>query len=99
MRLTSSQIEYIRQTTRENFGAGASVWLFGSRVDDARRGGDVDLYVEPTQESTLISALRCKIELEDSLDLRVDLPRPRVEETRYTPAFSSLARQVRSAIE
>lgn len=73
MRLTASQIESIRQTTRQNFGAGASVWLFGSRVDDTRRGGDVDLYVEPTQENTLISALRCKIALEDSLDLHVDL--------------------------
>ncbi|OGO65398.1 MAG: ABC transporter [Chloroflexi bacterium RBG_19FT_COMBO_50_10] len=33
------------------------------------------------------------------LDLTVDLPRPRVEEIRYTPAFSALARQVRLAIE
>ncbi|MDP2025023.1 nucleotidyltransferase family protein [Sulfuriferula sp.] len=73
MRLTASQIESIRQTTRQKFGAGASVWLFGSRMDDSRRGGDVDLYVEPTQENTLISALRCKIALEDSLDLHVDL--------------------------
>jgi NitT/TauT family transport system ATP-binding protein len=33
------------------------------------------------------------------LDLNVDLPRPRVEEIRYTPAFSILAHQVRMAIE
>ena len=33
------------------------------------------------------------------LDLDVKLPRPREEEMRYTPAFSSLARQVRAAIE
>jgi len=73
MRLTASQIEIIRQAARQNFGAGASVWLFGSRVDDARRGGDVDLYIEPVRESTLMSELRCKITLEDSLDLHVDL--------------------------
>ena len=73
MRLTTAQLENIRQTTRQNFGAGASVWLFGSRVDDTRRGGDVDLYVESIQENTLMSALRCKIALEDSLDLHVDL--------------------------
>ena len=72
MRLSASQIESIRQATRQNFGTGASLWLFGSRVDDTRRGGDVDLYVEPTQENTLISALRCKIALEDNLDLHVD---------------------------
>ena len=33
------------------------------------------------------------------LDLAVDLPRPRVEDIRYTPDFSALARQVRLAIE
>lgn len=32
------------------------------------------------------------------LDLRVDLPRPRSDETRYLPAFSALSRQVRAAI-
>lgn len=33
------------------------------------------------------------------LDLPVNLPRPRVEDVRYTPEFSALARQVRLAIE
>ncbi|MEK6749740.1 MAG: nucleotidyltransferase domain-containing protein [Pseudomonadota bacterium] len=73
MRLSPEQIESIRQATHENFGADTAVWLFGSRVDDARRGGDVDLYVETTQSNTLMSALRCKIAIEDALDLHVDL--------------------------
>lgn len=73
MRLTATQIKTIRQITQDYFGVDAAVWLFGSRVDDTRRGGDVDLYVEPTQENTLMSVLRCKIALEDSLDLHVDL--------------------------
>jgi NitT/TauT family transport system ATP-binding protein len=33
------------------------------------------------------------------LDLRVDLPRPREEDIRYSEEFSKLARQVRAAIE
>ncbi len=33
------------------------------------------------------------------LDLKVDLPRPRIEQMRYTPHFGSLARQLRSAIQ
>ena len=33
------------------------------------------------------------------LDLSVNLPRPREEDIRYTPAFSDLARRVRAAIE
>jgi predicted nucleotidyltransferase len=73
MRLTTAQIDTIRRTAHQNFGADALIWLFGSRADDTKRGGDVDLYVEATQKGTLMSALRCKISLEESLDLPVDL--------------------------
>jgi predicted nucleotidyltransferase len=73
MRLTTAQIETIRRATHQSFGADTSVWLFGSRIDDAKRGGDVDLYVEPTRENTLTEELRCKVVIEDDLDLRVDL--------------------------
>jgi predicted nucleotidyltransferase len=47
MRITDQQRSIIRSTVAETFGAGASVWLFGSRVDDTARGGDIDLYIEP----------------------------------------------------
>lgn len=73
MRLIPTQRKQILQVARLNFGADANVWLFGSRVDDTQRGGDVDLYVETAQASTLLPALRCKIALEESLDLHVDL--------------------------
>lgn len=73
MRLTESQIAAIRETATKNFGEDASVWLFGSRVDDIKRGGDVDLYIETTNRHTLLSELRCKIALEECLDLAVDI--------------------------
>jgi predicted nucleotidyltransferase len=46
MRLTHAQIRRLKDTVQQCFGADARVWLFGSRVDDARRGGDYDVYVE-----------------------------------------------------
>lgn len=46
MRLTDEEIEAIRTATREAFGADAVVRLFGSRLDDRARGGDIDLHVE-----------------------------------------------------
>lgn len=46
MRLTESQIKAIKSAAVEIFGDEAQVWLFGSRADDTRRGGDVDLMVE-----------------------------------------------------
>jgi len=73
MRLSKIQQQYILQATRQNFGTDAKVWLFGSRVDDAQRGGDVDLYVETTQSNAPMAALHCKISIEESLDLHVDL--------------------------
>ena len=45
MRLTPAQITAIRNTTAEVFGEQANVWLFGSRVDDSKRGGDIDLLI------------------------------------------------------
>ena len=50
MRLTSNQQSAIRTAATEAFGAGAAVWLFGSRADDAKRGGDIDLLVLPGQD-------------------------------------------------
>ena len=50
MRLNDQQRSIIRTAVTENFGAGANVWLFGSRVDDAARGGDIDLYIEPATD-------------------------------------------------
>ncbi len=46
MRLRDDEIRIIREEVRRTFGADAVVRLFGSRVDDSRRGGDLDLYIE-----------------------------------------------------
>lgn len=46
MRLTSSQIADIRNSATQIAGGTARVWLFGSRVRDDARGGDVDLLLE-----------------------------------------------------
>jgi predicted nucleotidyltransferase len=72
MRLTSAQIDTIKTTARNVLGEGAQVVLFGSRVDDLAKGGDVDLYVE-TAEPDLMKKIRCKVQLQDQLDMPVDL--------------------------
>jgi predicted nucleotidyltransferase len=43
MRLTESERRIIREACLRHFGAEPR--LFGSRLDDARRGGDIDLVV------------------------------------------------------
>jgi predicted nucleotidyltransferase len=46
MRLTHIQKQVICERASKYFGADAHVWLFGSRVDDDSKGGDIDLYIE-----------------------------------------------------
>ncbi len=59
MRLSPDQITNIRLLTNQLAGASARVWLFGSRVHDDARGGDVDLMLEldsPVLEPAQLSA-------------------------------------------
>ena len=50
MRLNASQRVAIQQAAREVLPAGSAVYLFGSRTDDLRRGGDADLSAESRSE-------------------------------------------------
>jgi len=48
MRLTPDEISNIKQSIL-TLDANADVYLFGSRVDDAKRGGDIDLLITSTR--------------------------------------------------
>lgn len=46
MRLSPTEIAAISQAAHDCLPAGTRVYLFGSRTDPARRGGDIDLLIE-----------------------------------------------------
>ncbi len=46
MRVTPRQIETVKMLAHRHFGDDAEVWLFGSRVDDSKKGGDYDFLIE-----------------------------------------------------
>lgn len=51
MRLTADEVAAIRACTHAHFGERAVVRLFGSRVRDDLRGGDIDLHVIAEDEA------------------------------------------------
>ncbi len=59
MRLSTEQTHIIRRIVREEAGSDALVRLFGSRLDDEARGGDIDLFLQtahPVDRPALFSA-------------------------------------------
>lgn len=59
MRLSEAHVRAIRQIVRETAGEQARVSVFGSRVNDRSRGGDLDLLIDlpvPVDAPALLSA-------------------------------------------
>jgi predicted nucleotidyltransferase len=63
MRLSLQSQAIIHQAVVQRFGDQAQVRLFGSRLDDAAKGGDIDLHVRvkgevnnPIWEASLLAA-------------------------------------------
>lgn len=50
MRITPYQTKVIKEKVAEIFGEGSKVYLFGLRVDDSKKGGDIDLFVSVNEE-------------------------------------------------
>lgn len=76
MRLTLEQRRIIRERIQIALGADARSYLFGSRVRDDARGGDIDLYIEVDRPlgNIAASASRVAAELQQALgDQRIDV--------------------------
>ncbi len=76
MRLTATEVEAIKTCAKDFFGEKASVRLFGSRVNDAVSGGDVDLHIEAqtAELATLQNELAFSAKLQDVIgERRIDI--------------------------
>lgn len=93
MRLSPHDREVIRRTVGELFGAEARVRLFGSRLDDSLRGGDLDLLVElphpdvdSNRKSLTLAALLQQRLGDQAIDVLILDP-----QTRLTPVHRQAA--------
>jgi len=52
MRLSKKYVDVLKDKFIEFFGSG-EIYLFGSRVDDTKKGGDIDLYLKVDNHNNL----------------------------------------------
>lgn len=69
MRLSDYYRNTIKQTAQEVWGNQVSVILFGSRIDDSKKGGDIDLLLQISGEEDLKTIVRKKINFLSRLDI------------------------------
>ena len=72
MRLNHAELDAIRSTLRTVDPAGRT-FLYGSRVDDARRGDDIDVFLDASRPIDLKAALTTQVLLSAACDTKVDL--------------------------
>ncbi|ERS91061.1 nucleotidyltransferase domain-containing protein [Halomonas sp. PBN3] len=73
MRLTRSQRDIILADVQAHLGKEVEVRLFGSRLDDTRRGGDLDLLLVSNHPISRLQRAELKQALEARLQLPVDI--------------------------
>ena len=86
MRLNPHQRQTIKQAAHTCFGADATVRVFGSRIDDSKRGGDIDLLIstsltDPDAIAHAEIAFQVRVQQalgEQRIDVLVDYPGRRV---------------------
>jgi Nucleotidyltransferase domain. len=64
IRLKDEEIEIIKEVAIDIFGEDAKVYIFGSRVDLTKKGGDIDIFIETQKEVSLNQEIEFLAKLE-----------------------------------
>lgn len=59
VRLSDSELDAVKKVFLQHFLPLDNLWIFGSRVDMNKKGGDIDLYIE-TSEKSVDAALQMR---------------------------------------
>lgn len=76
MRVSSRIIGVIKRCINDSYGKSVPLYLFGSRVDDSKKGGDIDIAIDC--DTTKEEFINKKIKFVTSMismgyDLKIDL--------------------------
>ena len=73
MRLKQKEIEIIKDTIFEIF-KDSKIYLFGSRIDDTKKGGDIDIFIVPQDTNNLFEKkLKALAKLKNKLHKPIDI--------------------------
>jgi len=72
MRLQKEEIELIKNVIK-TYLKDAKIYIFGSRLDDSKKGGDVDIFIITNEKVSLSLEAKIKFLLEEELFKPVDL--------------------------
>ena len=93
MRLLENEKSILVHACEKCFGDSAQIWLFGSRADPNKKGGDIDLYIETSPQPSIF---QCKLDFRREIrstfgEQKIDL----IVHERNLPetAFHSLAKE------
>ena len=74
MRLTEFEINAIKQCALAIFGENVQVFLFGSRIDNTKKGGDIDLYIKTKVGNDFSHKIKFLVALEQQIgEQKVDV--------------------------
>ena len=76
IRLTEKEILVIKNSFKNHFEKSDKLWLFGSRVDVNKKGGDIDLYIE-----TNITDLKklANIKIKFLVDIKIQIGEQKID--------------------
>ena len=75
MRLSGRILSMIKRSAKESFG-NADLYLFGSRVDDSKRGGDIDIAVDTEMSNVDFKKMKLKfttLMFKFGFDMKIDI--------------------------
>ncbi|WP_457640383.1 nucleotidyltransferase domain-containing protein [Persephonella sp.] len=74
IRLSTKEIRIIKDTAEEIFGKDVKVYIFGSRADLTKKGGDIDVFIETDKTTTIKDEIKFLAILErKGIERKVDL--------------------------
>ena len=74
IRLSNEEIKIIKETANEIFGEGVKVFIFGSRTDLKKKGGDIDIFIQVNRNIPPMLKLEFLVKLEKKgIERKVDL--------------------------